>query len=318
MPTYLVSDSTSEGFATVTLSNTAADLHATFAPTLGMIGCSLRHRGAELLGQRRGLAQYAATGSTMGIPLLHPWANRLRGDAYAVGDRRVDLDPTSPLVHRDGNGLPMHGLLSAYPGWRIVERAADADGARLSAELDFAADAALLAAFPFPHTLRLDIGLREQTLTVTTELRAGGDVAVPVSFGFHPYLQLPDVPRAAWHLEAPVRRRAVLDAHALPTGRTVDADLPPGPLGDRAFDDLYPELAPPARFVLSGGGRRLTLGLDEGYPCAQIFAPPDDAVICLEPMTAPTNALVSGDGLRLAAPGTSYRATFSIEASSPA
>jgi len=151
--------------------------------------------------------------------------------------------------------------------------------------------------------------------------RASGDVAVPVSFGFHPYLQLPGARRAAWHLDAPVRRRARLDARGLPSGATEDADLPPGPLGDRIFDDLYPVLAQPVRFVLSGGGRRLTLDLDEGYPCAQIFAPRGDAVICLEPMTAPTNALVSGDGLRVAAPGTSYRATFSITvapAASPA
>jgi galactose mutarotase-like enzyme len=321
MAAYAVTDLAVDGFPTVVLTDTVADLHATFAPTLGMIGCSLRHRDAELLGQRRGLAHYAATGSTMGIPLLHPWANRLSGDVYTAAGRRVALDTASPLVHRDGNGLPMHGLLSAYPGWRVVERLAYADGARLTAELDFAADPALLAAFPFPHTLRLDIGLREQTLTVTTELRASGDLAVPVSFGFHPYLQLPGAARAEWRLDAPVRRRAVLDARGLPTGVTVDADLPPGPFGDRAFDDLYPELAQPARFVIAGGGREIGIAYDAGYPCAQIFAPPGDAVICLEPMTAPTNALVSGDGLRFAAPGASYRATFSITvtaASSPA
>jgi galactose mutarotase-like enzyme len=59
-----------------------------------MVCCSLRHRGDELLGQRRGLAAYAATGSTMGIPFLHPWANRLDGRRLvvvegALAERRV-------------------------------------------------------------------------------------------------------------------------------------------------------------------------------------------------------------------------------------
>jgi aldose 1-epimerase len=63
------------GAATATLA--AGQLDATFATGAGMVCCSLRHRGDELLRQRRGLAAYAATGSTIGIPLLHRWANRL-------------------------------------------------------------------------------------------------------------------------------------------------------------------------------------------------------------------------------------------------
>ncbi len=42
---YSLSDSTTANFPTVTLSDATADLHATVAPTVGMIVCSLRHRG---------------------------------------------------------------------------------------------------------------------------------------------------------------------------------------------------------------------------------------------------------------------------------
>src|SRR5262245_34007247 len=179
---HSIADTTTDGFPTVTLSSTTLD--ATFAPTVGMIGCSLRHRGDELLGQRGGLKKYAASGSTMGIPLLHPWANRLAGYSY----RGVLIDAANPRLHRDGNGLPMHGLLAAHPGWRVIERAAADDSARLVAALDFAADRELLAAFPFPHTLTIAVTVRDATLRIATTLRATGDVAVPVAFGFHPYV----------------------------------------------------------------------------------------------------------------------------------
>jgi galactose mutarotase-like enzyme len=44
-----------------------------------------------------------------------------------------------------------------------------------------------------------------------------------------------------------------------------------------------------------------------------VYAPPDDAVIAFEPMTAPTNALVDGgEALPLVVPGERYRAAFSI------
>jgi galactose mutarotase-like enzyme len=310
MSTHRTTDTTTDGFPTVTLSSPALD--ATFAPAVGMIGCSLRHRGAELLGQRGGLAKYAASGSTMGIPLLHPWANRLSGFTYTVAGRTVTLDPHSPLLHRDANGLPMHGVLAANRNWRVATRTADDTGAHLSAVLDFGADPALLAAFPFPHTLTIDIAVQDATLTISTTLQATGATAVPVSFGFHPYLQLPDVPRPEWHIEAPVRRRLLLDERMIPTGESEAVAIEPGALENRGFDDLFTELERPARFVLAGGGRRITVAFDDGYRFAQIYAPASDALICFEPMTAPANALVSGASLPLVQSGAAYRAVFSI------
>ena len=57
-----------------------------------MVGCSLRHRGDELLGQRGGLGVYVAERGTMGIPLLYPWANRLAVERFPVEGNEVVLD----------------------------------------------------------------------------------------------------------------------------------------------------------------------------------------------------------------------------------
>ena len=88
----------------------SGELEAAFAPEAGMVGCSLTHRGDELLGQRKGLEEYARSGSTFGIPFLHPWANRLSGFGYAVGGQEVALDRDSPLLRVEEHGLPIHGL----------------------------------------------------------------------------------------------------------------------------------------------------------------------------------------------------------------
>jgi galactose mutarotase-like enzyme len=134
---------------------------------------------------------------------------------------------------------------------------------------------------------------------------------VPIAFGFHPYLRLPGVERADWRVEIPVREQLRLDARMLPTGERFPVTVASGPLGTRSFDDAY--VAPPggAPFALEGRDRRIELAFEEGYPYAQVFAPPGDALIAFEPMTAPTDALVSGE-LTMLAPGQSYRAAFSI------
>src|ERR671923_1598758 len=114
-----------------TLSSGEADLHVSFAPELGMLACSMVHAGEELLGQRSGVAAYARSGATMGIPLLYPWANRLGGFSYRFAGRTVAIDGGTPL---DDHGLPIHGLLQAVRGWSWPGSAADGEAAWLSAE----------------------------------------------------------------------------------------------------------------------------------------------------------------------------------------
>jgi aldose 1-epimerase len=311
-PAHSIAESTIDGHSVRTLAS-SAEVSAAFAPEVGMVGCSLTHRGQELLGLRGGLGRHAETGSTMGIPLLHPWANRLSGREYAVAGRSVRLDPDVSPVRLDPNGLPIHGLANAIADWKLSGAAADDAAAWLSATLDYSGHPELSAGFPFPHELAVEVVLRRRTLSIQTVLRPTGDVAVPVSFGYHPYFALTGVPRADWEVELAVRRHALLDERGIPTGESEPANVVAGPLGDRVYDDMFDELADPPEFTLAGGGRRITVAFETGYPVAQIYAPQDQDVICFEPMTAPTNALVTGGpALALVEPGDEYTARFSI------
>jgi aldose 1-epimerase len=312
MASHEAVESLLQGYPAQTLVSNEAELEVSFVPSVGMVGASMRHRGEELLGQRGGLARYEATRSTMGIPLLHPWANRLDGLAYAAGGRRVEIDPDSPLLKTDPNDLPIHGFLGASPYWEVLGADADDTRARVAARLDFATHPEYLEGFPYPHELRIDASLAGSALTVRATLTTTGDVVVPMAFGFHPYFALPDVDRADWHVELPVRERIVTDDRQIPTGATEPVEIAPGPLGDRTFDDGYANVPDGARFVLAGGGRRIALEFVSGYRYAQVYAPVGDDLIAFEPMTAPTNALVSGDGLGLVPPGESRSATFAI------
>jgi galactose mutarotase-like enzyme len=310
----MIGERTVEGFSALTLSTPeAGGIEVAFVPEAGMVGCSLRHRGEELLGQRGGLGVYVAERGTMGIPLLHPWANRLAHERFAVADREVVLDSPSTPMSRDPNGLPIHGLLAAANGWHVDRHEAVGNGALLAAAFDFGAHPELMAAFPFPHTLGLEARLAGTTLTIVTTVSPSADTPVPISFGYHPYFTLPGVDRPDWEVRIPVEERLPLDAKMVPTGEREDARVDGGPLGTRTFDDSY--VSPPgsAPFVVAGGGRRIEVAFDAGYPYAQVYAPGDDDVIALEPMTAPTNALVvGGSELPLARPGEGYRASFSV------
>ncbi len=281
----------------------AGELEARFEPAVSLVCASLTHRGEELLGQRDGVEAYRERAKTMGIPLLHPWANRLGGWSYG----QVELSRDSPLVRPEEHDLPLHGLLHGRAGWSVEDVSED----RLVATLDFGARPDWLALFPYPHTLEVEATLDPGGLTHVTTLRATGVVPVPVAFGWHPYLRLPGLPREEWVVEADVAEHLTLTEDMIPTGEAPFEPFEDGPLGDRSFDDGYRGAAG-ATFVLRGGGRRLALSLDEGYTHGQIFAPLDQELVALEPMTAPADALRSGWDLRHVPPGQALRCAFRL------
>jgi aldose 1-epimerase len=285
----------------------AGDLEAIFLPGLGMLGASLRHRGVELLRRVDGLEDAAARGATAGIPLLHPWANRLAGPRYHAAGREVSLDPSSPLLHRDEHDLPIHGVPWSCLVWEVIEAGPD----RLAARLEWT-QSELLAVFPFRHRLELATTLRPDGLTLGATLVAGPDGPVPVSFGFHPYLGLAGLSRRDWRLELPAMRRLILDERGIPTGRDEPFAGFDAPLAEVDLDDGFALLGEQVSLSIAGSGRRISVEFLSGFSYAQVFAPKDKDYIALEPMTAPTNALISGRGLRLVDPGAAFEAVFRI------
>jgi aldose 1-epimerase len=293
----------------------AADRHvlhagayaATFLPAHGMLCASLRHRDVETLRCIDDLPAAATAGDSAGVPLLHPWANRLSAWHYRAAGHDVVLDRASPLLHADWHDLPIHGVPWSRLSWTPIAAVQDS----LSAQLDWTAPE-LLEVFPYPHTLRMDAVLDDGGLTITTVLQAHAAGPVPVSFGFHPYVGLPDLPRRQWRLILPRMQRLQLDDQLIPTGRSDVFPAMDGPLGTLEFDDGFAIDGDSATLAIAGGGRCVAISFLRGYDHAQIYAPLDRDIIALEPMTAPTNALVTGAGLRLVPAGGRFEAAFRI------
>ena len=306
-----------EGFQTVTIGGRDGQLQATFVPDAGMVCCSLRHQRHELLAQRDGVRAYAERGKTMGIPLLYPWANRLAGFGYPTAHGDVRLSGDDALLMRDEHGLPIHGVLPGALPWELDER--DHGGDRLRARLRWRLPQ-LLEIFPFEHELELSASVAGATLLIETRVRACAREAVPVSFGFHPYLSLGDRDRRGWQIELPVSRRLALDERMIPSGASEPFDRRRFVLGDGAWDDAFAGVTEPPVFKVSADGpgdrgaraQTIELELRRGFPYAQLYAPAGEQFVCFEPMTAPTDALRSGRSLPHVVPGEPFSSAFAI------
>jgi aldose 1-epimerase len=298
-----------DGFATVGIVSEGGALRARFVPEANMLCHSLTHEGTELLHTGRGVEAYAQRGKTLGIPLLHPWANRLSRPGYTAAGKEVTLPSPEGRFALDPNGLPIHGALPGLMRWEVLDTGAQD---RISARLDWSGSE-LMELFPFAHELRIDALAGDAGLELVTTLRATGSDAVPVSFGYHPYLCPPgDAARADWQISLGASQRLVLDDAMIPTGATEPLEPRSFALDGQSWDDGLAGLSSPPEFSVSAGAQTVTVTFDEGFTWAQVFAPEGQDFICFEPMTAPTNALVDGSALTLVAPGDEYRTAFSI------
>ncbi|MDG2095059.1 MAG: hypothetical protein P8J89_07280, partial [Phycisphaerales bacterium] len=114
-------------------------------PAAGCCAVSWVVGGRDCLHLSQPLEQFLREEHTGGLPLLYPWANRLRSNTWSFHDRSVDLSGM-PGVHRDGNGLPMHGLLLRWADWTL-----SVEGNICSASIEWSDHERLMQAFPFPH-----------------------------------------------------------------------------------------------------------------------------------------------------------------------
>ena len=158
--------------------------------------------------------------------------------------------------------------------------------------------------------IALGIGLR----VLATSLTATGDRPVPVAFGWHPWFEFPDVPRAQWELSTPFVHRAVLDDRMIPTGEVVEDPTPTGPLADLVLDDVFLGVADGSVATVRAGSRGVSVRYVTGYGVGVVFAPRQFDIVCIEPMTAPTDPFAGRFPLRVAAPGETVEAVFEVVA----
>jgi aldose 1-epimerase len=292
------------GWAAVTLRVQGASF--TFVPDLSVLGVSLVWQGHAVVAPHRPLVDYARDGHTLGVPLLHPWANRLGADRFDVFDPLsgavtvVDVDAAAlmPPVARDSTGLALHGTMAARSGWVVRSLDTGSGFATATTTFDAGADPVQMACFGFPHELivthRLSVAGGHVALRTAVTVTATGDVSVPLCLGWHPYVQLPD-PRASWRLEMPELDHLDVDPNRLPTGVMTRHGASNAPLGNREFDDGYRFVDDARTLAISDDHLRVAMEAGPGFTHVQVYAPSDADVVALEPMAAATDALRTGD-----------------------
>lgn len=233
--------------------------------------------------------------------ILAPWPNRVANAAFTFRGRRHELAVTEP-----GRGHAIHGF-TVRRIFDIVEHSPDAAVLRTVLGPE--------PGWPWPIELTVRYALTESGLEASmTAVNLAGEPA-PCALGVHTYLDAQGAPLDACTLHHTIVERQPVDARLIPAGDREPWPRSPIPMESTVLDDAgYDPLDRPhiARLI-DDSGTGVELEATANLPWTQLFTSPQRH-LAVEPMTAPPNALGTGEDLAVLAPGGALEVGWSVRA----
>jgi len=263
---------------TIELNDGAAGSAVSVVPARGAIVTRFRVGEREILYLDDETLRDPAKNVRGGIPVLFPSPGRLTGDRFVHGGR--------------SGSMKQHGFARELP-WEI--RSVEVtDAAR--ATLVLRATEATRAAYPYDFCVAITFSLAGATLRLDVDVENTGAEPLPFAFGLHPYFLVPDADKAA----ARIATRAT-----------------------RAFDNVEKKTVPFHGFDLTaeevdlhlvdhgstaselawGDGARVAIRASSELTRWVVWTLRGRDFVCVEPWTAPADALNTGESLIELVPG---------------
>jgi galactose mutarotase-like enzyme len=281
---FQVHDGKLGSFDTVVLSDERFESRVTIVPARGALATSFFAHGREWLYLDEATILDPTQNVRGGIPVLFPSPGKLEGDRFAYGGK--------------SGAMKQHGF-ARTTGFRETGRGTNGS-AWVEAEL--ADSSATRSAFPWCFRLRLRFMLDGARLTIHAEVDNTGVEPLPFALGYHPYFAVPSADKGRCRI--PTRAKRAWDNVRKRESALEPIDLASGEVDLHLIDhdSNGATLEAPAGSIDLGGH----------FTRWVVWTLPSRDFVCLEPWTAPANALSSGEGLITLPPGAGRRLSLDI------
>lgn len=222
-----------------------------------------------------------------GIPVLFPFAGRLSGDTFLLGDQRLTM--------------PQHGFARKLP-WRIAGTETS-DAAVITLVLEHSE--ATLPVWPFRFRLSFRYQLRDGALTLNQRFENLGPGAMPMHPGLHPYFRVDDWTKRQARLET-TATRAYDNRAGAPRVLVGPLELGSGEVDLQLLDHGTDHVR-----LTRPGRAPIDLSYDDPDTVVTVWTQPSRDFVCVEPWTRPSNAVNQGRAL-LVAPGEAFESRLTI------
>lgn len=226
--------------------------------------------------------------------LLAPWVNRVRNGNYSFKGKNYQLPITEPAL---GNAI--HGLL-ARVSFETIQQTPNS----IVLEYHYLGDE---PNYPFPFTFRYTYKLLDEGgLQITFEAKNTGFTSMPFACGWHPYFCFPDTAVEDLAIKFHPISRFISDSQMIPLKEEKLNGQTKFIFSQEKVDHVF-RLEPFEKHITEFIDQKhlRSLYLEQSsvqFPFLVVFQPNGYTSVAIEPMTANTDALNTGDGLLELAP----------------
>lgn len=272
-------------YLTYTLSDASTDAAIDVLPERGGIVSQWRIGSHHLLYLDRDRFLNPSLSIRGGIPILFPICGNLPDDRYTVGDTTYVL--------------PQHGFGRTLP-WQVVEQSTE--GAA-SLTLSLTSNDQTRPVYPFEFAIEFTYRLVGRSLEIHQRYVNHSTESLPFSTGLHPYFNVAD--KSKLRLDIPATEyqpKGDSNTYAFDGSFDYDQDEI-----DVAFTNVSARTA-----SVTEGDRTLRLDYDGLYSTLVFWTVKGKDFYCLEPWSAPRNAINSGQHLTHLPAGESLETTVKM------
>ncbi|MEL7001490.1 MAG: aldose 1-epimerase [Bacteroidota bacterium] len=243
--------------------------------------------------------------------ILFPFANRLDGGSYSFEGKSYQF----PINEKEFNNA-LHGLM-ARSEFHVDKIACEKNKASVKLSYHYVDTDDY---YPFPFTLHVSYKLNEKSrLKVKFEIKNDGVRNMPMTLGWHPYFKTTGWAKDV-KLTLPILNQIEVDERLLPTDEVTELTRfrKSEAIGDSKLDTCYELVSSEWRTLLSSSVNdkiEIEMRADDNFQYMQLYQPPTNDSIAIEPMTANINALNSTQGLIILEPEGSFKSEIIIQPS---
>ena len=278
-------------YVTYTLSDESASSRLEVVPERGGIVTRWSIQGQELFYLDQERFTHPELSVRGGNPILFPICGNLPDDVYAYDGKSYSLK--------------QHGFARNLP-WEVVEQSTESSS-KLTISLK--SNDETLAVYPFEFQVKFVYELEGKTLKIHQEYINQSDKEMPLSFGFHPYFLVPDKEKLS--LDIPASTYQAKDSTEVVSYK-----------GSFDFNEdeidvaLKPLNGSSASITDSSRSLKINLKWSEDFSTIVFWTVKGKDFVCLEPWSAPRNALNTAENLTELQPGASCEALVEIDVTS--
>ncbi|NES25337.1 MAG: aldose epimerase [Symploca sp. SIO3E6] len=275
-----------EQYETYTITDEEAQSQVVVVPERGGIVTSWSYQNREIFYLDTERFKDPKLSVRGGIPILFPICGNLPDNTYTYQGKEYTLK--------------QHGFARNLP-WSVTEQATDGP---LSLTLILNSNDETLAVYPFDFQVAFTYKLQGDTLDIQQRYTNNSPEPMPFSAGFHPYFKVADKNQLQFAI--PGSEYQDRDGVVHPFSGTFNMEQEEI---DVAFRQLQ---ADSASFTDTASQLQVTLSYSDIYSTMVFWTVKGKDFHCLEPWSAPRNAINTGEQLTQIPPGETVEALFRL------